>query len=1233
MSQTRPQDPKFFEFFWELSSVESGVRNKAALALLETLVTRQKEFSATNSQQRYCPELGYALSRLVRGLASNREGARQGFVLALTEILRHIDQIQTQDVIDEILKHHAIKGSNLKRGEEKEKLLGMVFGVAALHRSGRMAQLFTHEIKEKFMKNVIVPFSKELITAMHKDVTAEIAVKIFISLLEFVTKEDFKKHLLPLLLPHLTIPPDNFSPEHLLIVLYMSKRFEYDISTLNTSWTHRNVLHPEHSQHLISILKRSLSRAPHVHLIWSYIVEYLTTSTDSLFALQSFWTNVMDELFKFGGVSSKANALHVVQKIASSIVPEHLPLLLSPTFISLLVRVLTSKSHPLHRVAKHTLQAIVTRAQKSSPVAFGIAVTLQKKLPNFDNATHTKTIQSLMQSVKFDDAKEYIVSVVAQFYKQSSSPLTQSSAREQNEVDNTDDDNIIDKTIEKRRIALLDQLLALARVTSLLDNKLEYTLSLLRFLFFHSYFALKEDAEETNESEDLLKLKLKLQPPLTATVQKACRERFNTLLSFLTSRHFDVYTPETDENSASSEKRKKRDSELRALKNSVYWANYVVQFQRKLRRDKSVVRVAELTERETAAEKDALKLVKSIQKELQNISTENIDTKENHERQIQLFAFELLCLHVILNMNEEPKESVEVLQDLLQCYKRLFKEETMAYERVERVNNEPKPIVVMTEVFCSLLLKESAILRDVVQKTFAAFSSRVTEESLAVLMDAFTNPKAVVVEDEESASSFLDEENENDENQTPSEGIHSTKLSMHQISNVERNEDDGEDVDKNVSDTNVRGNVEEGNGNASSESSDEDTPSQEENNVMSTEESEKTEKKSDENSTESEAVADDEEMFELEKKIAAALKERKELKAAKKKMLIQITHFRFKVFGLIEIFAKKCPRSPLLLNLYPSLSKAASELINNKGPGLALAQKLIKFISQQRTYLLDAEEKKAHEIIEKLFKVVQKTTHREVALAIANAICSIVKSLVNTEKHTSEFGVLDMQKFMELFEKSYSHFTTHKSSPYYAEFFRLILKHNPHVGWKLLPKIIQLSVDAATPYIYGDNMTHIKDFIQNKKIKEKYKERFGDVLPLFKLSLLQFLERQGYANQKLTAKPKSLSKIIKTITEIIKQFIDAISLQKVQQSLNHTAVIKSLDKLQQMLPNINSLTVSLYHLKSLLQEGVIKPLPKQKKEKRKEESTSLSQDEKETKRAKHQKEKTANEKKETSSST
>ena len=45
------------------------------------------------------PLQSYALKRLARGLASSRHGARQGFALALTQLLTQIPAIETEEVL------------------------------------------------------------------------------------------------------------------------------------------------------------------------------------------------------------------------------------------------------------------------------------------------------------------------------------------------------------------------------------------------------------------------------------------------------------------------------------------------------------------------------------------------------------------------------------------------------------------------------------------------------------------------------------------------------------------------------------------------------------------------------------------------------------------------------------------------------------------------------------------------------------------------------------------------------------------------------------------------------------------------------------------------------------------------------------------------------------------------------------------------------------------------------
>lgn len=57
----------------------------------------------------------YTLQRLVRGLASNRQGARQGFALALTTIVQQADGVSVSACVSLMEKLHAVTNSMLVR--------------------------------------------------------------------------------------------------------------------------------------------------------------------------------------------------------------------------------------------------------------------------------------------------------------------------------------------------------------------------------------------------------------------------------------------------------------------------------------------------------------------------------------------------------------------------------------------------------------------------------------------------------------------------------------------------------------------------------------------------------------------------------------------------------------------------------------------------------------------------------------------------------------------------------------------------------------------------------------------------------------------------------------------------------------------------------------------------------------------------------------------------------------
>jgi hypothetical protein len=73
--------------FWNLADVEPTARVEAASQLL-ALLAADPAAEGGSADAELSPELAYALGRLIKGLASSRDCARQGFALALAQV-RH----------------------------------------------------------------------------------------------------------------------------------------------------------------------------------------------------------------------------------------------------------------------------------------------------------------------------------------------------------------------------------------------------------------------------------------------------------------------------------------------------------------------------------------------------------------------------------------------------------------------------------------------------------------------------------------------------------------------------------------------------------------------------------------------------------------------------------------------------------------------------------------------------------------------------------------------------------------------------------------------------------------------------------------------------------------------------------------------------------------------------------------------------------------------------------------
>mmetsp|Transcript_2525 Transcript_2525/g.3906 ORF Transcript_2525/g.3906 Transcript_2525/m.3906 type:complete len:1368 (-) Transcript_2525:36-4139(-) len=105
--------------FHDLAEVDEEVRCRAAVGVREDLT------GSTNDD-----DLQYTLRRLVRGVQSSRQCCRQGFSLALSEVLAAFPG-ELSRVLDLIRQHTELQ-VGLKHSEMKDRLLGRLFSYAAV---------------------------------------------------------------------------------------------------------------------------------------------------------------------------------------------------------------------------------------------------------------------------------------------------------------------------------------------------------------------------------------------------------------------------------------------------------------------------------------------------------------------------------------------------------------------------------------------------------------------------------------------------------------------------------------------------------------------------------------------------------------------------------------------------------------------------------------------------------------------------------------------------------------------------------------------------------------------------------------------------------------------------------------------------------------------------------------------------------------------------------------------
>lgn len=289
----------FLSHFWELASTDETKRLKAASQLLDSLHEAQMhheekvevEDNANDDEENLCcDELEYSVKRLVKGLASSRKGARQGFATVLTEVLSKFTSLSPERVLKLIGENLEVSGSAIST-EEKDRYIGQIFGMVSVLRSqcdhGKISTLDPNWLGLLISK--VIELSKK------KSYLQELCAKVIVDIFPLVSEDMFTNWVYPSVKEIVESGWAQATPETLLISLALQRSWgeHLDKKVMKVAWKSPLIADKQNYKQMYTVLQDSISSHPRVHCVWDEI--FLAVLKNSSGDFQMFWNTVVED--------------------------------------------------------------------------------------------------------------------------------------------------------------------------------------------------------------------------------------------------------------------------------------------------------------------------------------------------------------------------------------------------------------------------------------------------------------------------------------------------------------------------------------------------------------------------------------------------------------------------------------------------------------------------------------------------------------------------------------------------------------------------------------------------------------------------------------------------------------------------------------------------------------------------------------------------------------------------
>nr|XP_054775637.1 myb-binding protein 1A-like protein [Lytechinus pictus] len=1002
----------------------------------------------------YCSEVSYSLRRLVRGLASSRKGARQGYAIALTELLCKVKEIALEDVFKLMKQELQVSG---KKSEEKEYAFGQVFAYLAVIQSGRLNK--HNGADSVYVLEQLHALSKQ------KSYLQLICLQGVIDLIKRSSAELFSDHIWPMLKSDLKQGWEDISPNNLALLMVCRQKFPDVVKSkfLQNHYGHVDLVHPSNFTHIIQILTKStMISHPIVHPVCDMLLALVFQDSSKV---AQFWKVVVDD----GLCTSKHETKYLAFSLLERAVPlseaKQLRALFSEKLIRSMINNLANKQAILHSAALKMSENLANAVKniKDPLVQFSVAKCLLSRPGHvkFDDITKSKTVYSIISNFNCGAVKLYLKWLKRLFHSGTA------SISHRMQEPNLDED----------RKWICMQVLTLIKNPKI-PREEDWLLDATRFLFLHAFFTVDTAQPDIPECSSIL------ETPVSTELRKVISSHFYGALGVLSTISL---RPGTEEMESESEERSSspESRHMGTTSSGELWVSLLGHYAQELFTSEGATCNVEFPGKALDAWSTMMESVSAIQAKSGKTSAMSSG-----------LAFQLLFLHVGLQMFSEPKQSADILQDLQSCYKR-------AQQRRRSTKKDKDGVDLFPRKADSDDSEEDddeddddddeeedehagdPAMKDEIK---AALGNAAVQSDGEVLDPANSNVQVSQESDEEEEEEEEEdgeeeeEEEGEDEEEEEEKGSKFTKLKptkplanghkKHRKADSDDSEedddeddddDDEEEEDEHAGDPAMKDEIKAALGNAAVQSDGEDSG---------------TDFELDDDAM----IAHDDALSQAFK--AMASRSRKSKKEASTIML----HFKLRVLDLLDIFIKRQQNNTLILDLVVPLLKVIESSAGHKDNQL-LAEKALNIYRNKLCRIkkyphnLSDHKDDVHDTIEEIIKIAKKAHSMTIVSLVSSGCLFLMRVLrgnvANTDpsplktrgqrakgsekkkgkkksgKEEDEveeepaMGLMDVGRITGLYADALEDFTMHRATCLHPNLFTDLIDRFPALAWHL----------------------------------------------------------------------------------------------------------------------------------------------------------------------------------------